>query len=652
MTAPHCHHLFSPITVGGRSIRNRVALTATLTNFGHDNQVTERWVSFLVERARGGTGLLISEVIAVDPEALAQQAIVTGFDDLNLSGFKAAAAGVHAAGGALIGQLWHPGRQQLWHPSKSPMGVSEQPDALSWTVPHVMSTAQVNRVITAYVDTAKRLCRCGFAGIELHGAHGYLIGQFLSPWSNTRDDEFGGDIDGRTRFARHIANGIRTECGNDFIIGLKIPGEEGVAGGIDTDEAEKLTRRLAQNKNFDYFSYGQGNFSLSLETHVPDLHFKPGHFIDIHKRMRTASEGVPVMALGRINTPALAERIIKEGYGDLVGMSRALIADAAWAEKARSGRSDIRPTVFDNWCWGEVHLGKPLAEHHNPYLGIDGEALLEDRLTPASRKRRISVVGAGPAGLETAWVAAARGHQVTLYGASKLPGGRLRLDATLPGREGVSAIIDYQITKAKQYGVSLQLGQRVDASTVMATAPEAIVLATGATLRLPPSLAADADTLTAADAYIVRLGTVVRQKRILFFDMDHSVSAYAIVDLLAQQADHVILVTPRTHIAQNVNYCSAIGVHRRLHQARVEIVTGHDLINFQRGTVTIRNVFTDQECEFAAVDEVIYATPRRVIEPLGLEFSSRVELQRVGDCQSPRHLMAAIQSGHFAGLAL
>ena len=202
MTTTHCHHLFSPITVGRRTIRNRVALTATLTNFGHDNQVTERWVSFLVERARGGTGLLISEIIAVDPEALAQQAIVTGFDDLNLSGFKAAAAGVDAAGGALIGQLWHPGRQQLWHPSKSPMGVSEQPDALSWTVPHVMSTTQIKRVITAYIDTAKRLWRCGFAGIELHGAHGYLIGQFLSPWSNTRDDEFGGSINGRTRFAR------------------------------------------------------------------------------------------------------------------------------------------------------------------------------------------------------------------------------------------------------------------------------------------------------------------------------------------------------------------------------------------------------------------------------------------------------------------
>ena len=212
-------------------------------------------------------------------------------------------------------------------------------------------------------------------------------------------------------------------------------------------------------------------------------------------------------------------------------------------------------------------------------------------------------------------------------------------------------MIAYQLNKAKQYGVSLQLGQRVDASTVMATAPEAVVLATGATLRPPPSLAANADSITAADAYVVRLAPVVRQKRVLFFDMDHSVSAYAVVDLLAQQVDHVVLVTPRTHIAQNVNYCSAIGVHRRLHQARVEIVTGHDLINFQRGTVTVRNVFTDQESEFTAIDEVIYATPRLVIDPLGSKLSSHVELQRVGDCQSPRHLMAAIQGGHFAGLA-
>ncbi|SVA33323.1 uncharacterized protein METZ01_LOCUS86177, partial [marine metagenome] len=230
-------NLFSSIKLGNREIRNRVALIATLTNFGRDNAVTDRWISFLVERARGGVGLLVSEVIAVDPEALAQQAIVTGFDERNEAGFRETARQVDATGGALLGQLWHPGRQQLWHPTKSPMGVSEQPDSLSWTVPHVMSVIEIERIVDAYVKTAHRLARCGFAGVELHGAHGYLIGQFLSPWSNTRDDAYGGNIEGRTRFVHEIAAGIREACGVNFIIGLKIPGDEGVPGGIDPTES-------------------------------------------------------------------------------------------------------------------------------------------------------------------------------------------------------------------------------------------------------------------------------------------------------------------------------------------------------------------------------------------------------------------------------
>src|SRR5690606_35857212 len=132
------------------------------------------------------------------------------------------------AGAHLVGQLWHPGRQQLWHPTKSPMGVSDEPDALSWTVPHVMTATEVRRVASAYVETAARLARCGFAGVELHGAHGYLITQFLSPWSNTRRDEYGGDMEGRCRFVREIADGIRRAAGRDFILGIKMPAREGV----------------------------------------------------------------------------------------------------------------------------------------------------------------------------------------------------------------------------------------------------------------------------------------------------------------------------------------------------------------------------------------------------------------------------------------
>ncbi|MEE2803228.1 MAG: NAD(P)-binding protein [Pseudomonadota bacterium] len=652
MTFSAFPHLFSPITIAQRVIRNRVALAATLTNFGRDNTVTDRWVSFLVERAQGGTGLVISEVIAVDPEALAQQAIVNGFDDANDAGFRAAAEGVDAAGGALIGQLWHPGRQQLWHPTKSPMGVSEQPDALSWTVPHVMSSLEIERVVEAYVRTAARLQRCGFAGVELHGAHGYLIGQFLSPWSNNRDDVFGGDVEGRTRFVRDIGAGIRTTCGRNFIVGLKMPGDEGITGGISPDEAERLTRQIAATGDFDYLSYGQGNFSLSLETHVPDLHFRPGHFIDIHKRMRAASAGLPVMALGRINTPALAERVIAEGYGDLVGMARALIADAAWAEKARRGRLDIRPTIFDNWCWGEVHLGKPLAEHNNPYLGNPGEASAEASLTRAAVSRQITVVGAGPAGLEAAWVAAARGHQVTLYGASPSPGGRLRLDAALPGRSAVGAIVEYQHQRVQHFGVKLRFGKPVDGDTVLAGAPDVVVLATGASLRPPPSLLSDGDSVTAADAYVLRKRIRARKGRALFFDMDHGASAYAVIDLMMQDFEQVVLITPRPQIAQNVNYCSAIGVQRRLYEAEVEIIVAHDLIDYRDKVVTCRNVFTGKDRFFEAIEEVIFVTPRTVTDVLGPMLSEHVTLYRIGDCQSPRHLLAAIHGGHHIGLSL
>ena len=643
-------NLFSKIELGTRTLRNRIALPATLTNFGARNQVTERWKNFLIERAKGGVGLIISEIIAVDPEALAQQAIVTGFDDTNENSFRETSEAVHKEGALLVGQLWHPGRQQLWHPTKSPMGVSEQPDALSWTVPHVMSSDQVRRIVDAYVETAKRLDYCGFAGVELHGAHGYLIGQFLSPWSNKRDDLYGGDVAGRTRFVTEVAAGIRACCSSDFIIGLKMPGDEGVKDGIDPGEALVITEHLVSSGEFSYFSYGQGNFSLSLETHVPDVHFSPGHFLDIHKKMRDAAKGVPVMALGRVDTPELAERAIAEGYGDIVGTSRTLIADPAWPQKALDGRRElIRPSVFDNWCWGEVHQGKPLQEHHNPYLGEVGEAFAEERLPPSRNPRKIAVVGAGPGGLETAWVAAARGHQVLLYSGSSSLGGKLRRDSALPGRSEISRIIDYQTHLAELFGVDIRLGEFGDASLTRKDSPDAVVCATGSILSPPPSLSEEGNSGINAISYIdepFNGGTA------LFFDMDHGPTAYATVDLMTENFEHVILVTPRPQIAQNVNYCSAIGVHRRLHQMKVEIVPSYDLVDFDGTAVTCRNVFTGENRVFRELDALIYATPRRANDTLAKELDGTVELHLVGDCQSPRNLMAAIHGGHMVGRTL
>ena len=642
--------LFSPCLLGDVEIANRLALTATLTNYARDCQITDKWRDFLVERARGGTGLLVSEIIAVDPEAIAHQAIVSGFDGRNDAAFARTASAVHEAGSRIVGQLWHPGRQQLWQPTRSPMGVSAQPDAYSWTVPHVMSDADLERLVEAFIDVAIRLAGTGFDGIELHGAHGYLLTQLLSPWSNTRTGRYGGDRAGRAQFCIQIAKGIRARVPHGFIVGLKMPAREGVEGGIDAAEAAALTTLLTTTGAFDYFAYGQGNFSVSLEDHVPDLHYKPGHFLKLHKQMRVAANGVPVMALGRIGTPELAEQVLADGHGDLVGMSRALVADAAFANKARSGNTAcIRPSVYNNICWGEVHAGKPLAEFHNPELATTDEHSYAPPHAEAAR--RVAVVGAGPAGLECAWKAAARGHQVTLFGAHIKAGGKLRLEAVLPGLSEMYKLVEYQLLKAGEHHVQFKLGAMANASQL--TEFDVVMLACGAECT-PPALESDGSTpaVSVHDlAHLLEDGKLAKGQRAVLFDHDQGAMTYAAVDALAAHFSEVIVATPRTHLAQAMNYCSALGVHRRLHMARVQQLVATEPVRIHVRGVRTRNVFTHALQTIDDVDLFVYATPRRANDALLSELEGQ-DVRLIGDCQSPRNLMMAVHHGHLAALAI
>lgn len=654
-SAPAFANLLSPIAVGGRRLANRTALVATVTNYARANLITDRWIDFLVERARGGTAMVITEVIAVDPDARAQGSTVTGYDDANLQGFRRAARETEAAGACLVGQLWHPGRQQLWLPGFSPKGVSDQPDAYSWTVPHVMSEAELEDVADAYVNVAERLWRCGFGGVELHGAHGYLITQILSPWSNTRTDRYGGSTERRARFVRRIAEGIRRRCGRAFVLGLKMPGDEGVPGGIDPEEACRITAHLAGTGDFDYFAYSQGNFSLSLEWHVPDLYFRPGHFIDIHKQIRPHAKGVPVMAIGRINTPELAERIVAEGYADLVGMCRALLADAAFVAKAASGRADeIRPSVFDNQAWGEIHAGKPLEEPQNPCLGLRGEAGWQPG--PARRRIHVVVVGAGPAGLEAAWIAAARGHRVTLLSAGDQIGGNYRHEAGLPDRRELGLLLDHYRRLLQSHGVEQQLSRRVTTDEIVALAPDHVVLATGAVQRRPDGVIDTPSAVCGRQAMAMLssgAGPAGKDGVVAVYDHDHTPSTYALVDELARAARRLVLLTPRTSLARATNHCSAIGVHRRLYAAGVEIVHAAVIESYGGEALTWRNPYTDAPGRLEGLDLLVCSTPRRADDALAAPLRrAGIQVSLIGDAMSPRNLFAAIHEGHATGNAI
>jgi 2,4-dienoyl-CoA reductase-like NADH-dependent reductase (Old Yellow Enzyme family) len=636
--------LFSPLQLGRRTLRNRIALTATTTNFGVRHGVTDRWIDFLAERAKGGAGMVVTEIIAVDPAALSHGAIVTGYDPGNEEGFKRAAEAVEGAGACLVGQLWHPGRQQLWSPVHSPKGISEQPDAYSWTVPHVMSTAELRQVTEEYVGVAERLQRCGFGGAELHGAHGYLITQILSPWSNRRSDAYGGSLENRIRFVREVTAGIRQRCGRDFVVGLKMPGDEGVAGGIDPEEAARITAALAGE--LDYFAYSQGNFTVSLENHAPDLHFRRGHFLGIHRRLRPAAAGKPVMAIGRIATPAEAEAVISEGAGDLVGLTRALIADADWPAKARAGRAgEIRPSTYDNFAWGEIHAGKPLAEVHNPQLAQNGESGW--RTPRAATRRRVVVVGAGPAGMHAATIAAESGHDVTLFGASAQPGGKLRWEAALPGCEEYANLIAWMERRMRSAGVKAELGRAASAGDVLALKPERAIVATGSHQRRPEGF--EGQGVSARDWPFNSRNS----QTAVLFDMDHSAATYAVADAMAQRYGRLLLLTPRTQLARNVNYCSAIGVHRRLYEGNVQIVMAAEPVRLREGVLTWRNVFTGRTHEISGVAEFIWSTPRQVDDAIAAPLrAAGVDTRLAGDCMAPRNLFCAIHEGEALAMAL
>ena len=636
--------LFSPLQLGGRTLRNRIALPATLTNYGARHGVTERWIDFLAERAKGGAGMIVSEIIAVDPAALAHGAIITGYDAGNEEGFKRAADAVEGAGACLVGQLWHPGRQQLWSPVHSPKGISDQPDAYSWTVPHVMTTDELRQVADAYVAVAERLKRCGFGGAELHGAHGYLITQILSPWSNRRSDRYGGPLENRVRFVREVAAAIRSRCGAGFVIGLKMPGDEGVAGGIDPEEAGRITAALVGK--LDYFAYSQGNFTVSLENHVPDMHFRRAHFLDIHRKLRPAAAGTPVMAIGRIATPAEAEAALAEGAADLIGLTRALIADADWPAKARAGRvEDIRPSSYDNFAWGEIHAGKPLEEIHNPQLGRRGESGW--RAPRAAQRRRVVVVGAGPAGLQAARIAAEAGHDVTLFGASSAPGGKLRWEASLPGHAEYANLIAWMERSARAAGVKVELGRAATAADVLAHQPERVIVATGSHQRRPEGF--DGEGQSARDWP----GNSSGKGSAVLFDMDHSAATYGVADALAQRYGRLVLLTPRTQLARNVNYCSAIGVHRRLYDANAQIVMAVEPVRLRGRVLTCRNVFNGRTHEVEDVELFLWSTPRVVDDAIAAPLrQAGVDTRLAGDCVAPRNLLCAIHEGEALAMAL
>ncbi|MDQ0221064.1 FAD-dependent oxidoreductase [Peribacillus cavernae] len=633
--------LFSPLKLGNKTLRNRMAMVELVTNYAEQQQPTERNANFYAERAKGGVALIVTEGLSVHPTSVPQPHVPAAYLKENIEKFRSIADSVHQHGTILLGQLWHVGRQQLWSPMMSPWGVSALPCPLSNAVPHEMSVEDINEIVESFVLSARNLKEAGFDGVSLHGAHGYLITQFLSPWSNKRRDQYGGSIENRARFVVDIINRIHETCGDDFIVGIKLTVHEYVEGGLDLEESKILIQHIIQHCKVDYIGVSQGNFSFSLEYHVADMHFPPTPFIHLAEEVKKISGNIPVMGMGKITDPETAEKLIVGGSADLIGLGRALISDAEFANKAATNPDNIRECTSCNICWGEIHGGKPLVCMHNPEAGYEKEYGM-GTLTRTSLPKKVVVVGGGPAGLEAARIAAARGHHVMLIEKQPELGGQLLQAAKLPGRENLTKTLSFLTRELKRHNVEIRLKEVADEDFIDAIQPDVVIIAAGSTPNLPEF----ENRSMRVHSFVDSINMEEWGDHVVIFDDDGDIPPYALAEKIATLSKNVTIVTKKPQLAKEANYLSWIGINRRIRSfENITFFTSHKIVQIKSDGIEIQDVFGGQP-KYIGCSDVVMVTRNSANNIIYQNLKEKYETYNIGDSYAPRKILAAIHEAH------
>lgn len=477
-------HVFSPITIKGKTIKNRFAVPAMVTDFcNEDGTATERYLAYHEEKAKGGWGLIITEDYNVSPEGHGFRCTAGLWNDKQIASHSELPKRVHRYGTVILAQIYHCGRQTNSRaiPGLKPRSSSAIMCPFGDEIPDPLTTEEVKEMVSWYGDTALRAKKCGFDGVEIHGAHGYLIAQFFSPYSNKRLDEYGGNFWNRTRFAREIIQDIRRKCGDDFIIDMRISADEFVEGGLTLEDAKAIAVMMEQ-AGLDMIHVSIGTY-LSVDLNIASSFSGHGWFADWGKAVREAVK-IPVIVVSRVNDPFLADEMIATGKCDLVAMGRASLADPALPAKAKEKRfADIRRCIGCNdGCVGVLFTDNPITCVLNPMLGHEYEGEIEQ----AAVRKKVAVVGAGPAGLYAAIAAAKRGHDVVVYEKGKHAGGNFYTASIPPCKGEITDFIVWQTEQCRQLGVEIKYETEATAQFLKEAGMDTVILATGSNPVVPP----------------------------------------------------------------------------------------------------------------------------------------------------------------------
>lgn len=640
--------LFSPITIGGLELKNRIVMAPMGTNLqGWDGSVNDALVAYFQARARGGAGLIISPFADVTEEQ--RQFSLGVYSDRLRPGLNRLAETVQAYGAKFFLQIAHYGGQAAMEVTgKDPVAPSSISSPLYKHTPRELTVPEIKALIEQFAQAARRAKLAGCDGVELHGAHTYLVGQFISPHTNRRDDEYGGDFARRMRFVDEIIAAIREVCGEDFPIGFKFSAYEHLAGGVDEELALQIATHMERLKvaylHVASTSSAISNYVEEDYPSVPSIYTSPGALVALAEKVKRNVK-IPVIATGGISDPDHAEQILREGKADMVALGRALLADPDWPRKAARGEK-IRPCIRCNICHiRDVFQRKEIRCTVNPTLGREREYKLER----AEQPRKVVVVGAGPGGLEAALVAAARGHEVILYEARDEIGGQMRLGSIPPFKHELARLLDYYREAIEKSTVNLRLGVTATVDLLKKEDPEVIVLAVGAEPIVPSFPGATAEKVfTVIDLYEGRI-PLKQGERLLVLGAGPVGSEAAWYLALQSHSVTLVDILPKEKLLASEHPTNRVTLLAGLRQAGVELLDRRTVAQIEDDKVLLRR--DDGALELYPCDRLILAVGLRPRTSLreALKGALDCEIYAIGDCVAPRNLYHAIHEGAHVG---
>ena len=651
-------YLFSPLRIGPVNVRNRIVFSAHLTNYAADGLPTEQHAAYYEARAAGGAGLIITEEHSTHPTDWPYEKLIHGFHREVIPGYRRITEAVHRHDVPIFAQINHNGGQASSMYSRLPVWApSPVADPLFREVPKAVNTREIAEIVAGYGLVAGHCAEGGFDGVELQCSHSSIVRGFLSGATNMRTDHYGGSLENRARLLIEIVGAVREAIGPNRALGVRLCGDELIEGGTTIAEAVEVAKLVEATGRVDYINTSIGVATATLFMIEASMHIPPGYALFIPNAIRQQVD-LPVVGVGRFKDAIQAERALADGHCDLVGAVRAQIADPDFARKAQSGEhDDTRLCLSCNQeCVGRMGLNRWLGCIENPRTGKESVAL-----SPRpERRKRVMVIGAGPAGMQAAIAAASSGHEVVVHERDPVAGGQVRWAASVANRAELGDIIRNQLNELHRLDVKLAYGHAVDAAFVVQQKPDTVIVATGAVPARPYWAPGDDDRIV--DVLDILQGTASPDagERVVIVDELGFHQATSVAEVLADRGCAVEILTPGMVVGQDLGITLDMeGFCIRAAAKAITLTPDSVVMGWrsaptigEKGVLSVLHHVSGRMIDVTA-DWVVLAVPGAPADELYRELvAAGVDASRIGDCIAPRRVHAAVIDGQRIGSSL